>query len=170
MFVIIRERIDFGGINRGDVNSRSIGGITGIAHGFSCPATPGFGNAVGVDQEAQTERQRRLWVRFGLAALALEKHVDKLNRYLEADGFKTSRATSLDSVSSRCPTSGSTRFSTIAPARRKSCAGHGAVIEGESPLWDQSEATVGERQLHEPARATEVAEARLAADRRRYEK
>ena len=29
------------------------------------------------------------------------------------------------------------------------CAGHGAVIEGESPLWDLSEVTMSEKQLHE---------------------
>ena len=40
----------------------------------------------------------------------------------------------------------------------RSCAGHGAVIEGESPLWDLSEVTMSERQLHEPIRVTEVAE------------
>ena len=43
-------------------------------------------------------------------------------------------------------------------SRSGSCAGHGAVIEGESPLWDLSEVTMSERQLHEPPRATEVAE------------
>ena len=45
----------------------------------------------------------------------------------------------------------------------RSCAGHGAVIEGESPLWDLSEVTMSERQLHEPTRATEVAERGFAA-------
>ena len=36
------------------------------------------------------------------------------------------------------------------------CAGHGAVIEGESPLWVLSEVTMSERQLHESTSATEV--------------
>ena len=35
-------------------------------------------------------------------------------------------------------------------ASERRCAGHGAVIEGESPLWDLSEVTMSERQLHEP--------------------
>ena len=46
--------------------------------------------------------------------------------------------------------------------RAGSCAGHGAVIEGESPLWDLSEVTMSERQLHESIRATEVAEVGFA--------
>ena len=44
----------------------------------------------------------------------------------------------------------------------RSCAGHDAVIEGESPLWDLSEVTMSERQLHEPIRVTEVAESGFA--------
>jgi hypothetical protein len=36
------------------------------------------------------------------------------------------------------------------------CARHGAVIEGESPLWDLSEVTMSEKQLHEPTAPAEV--------------
>ena len=42
------------------------------------------------------------------------------------------------------------------------CAGHGAVIEGESPLWDLSEVTMSERQLHEPSPVAKAAGARFA--------
>ena len=36
------------------------------------------------------------------------------------------------------------------------CARHGTVIEGESPLWDLSEVTMSEKQLHVPTSPTEV--------------
>ena len=42
--------------------------------------------------------------------------------------------------------------SVLSDKRLSRCAGHGAVIEGESPLWDLSEVTMSEKQLHESSR------------------
>ena len=50
----------------------------------------------------------------------------------------------------------------INSATRVLCVGgdtrHGAVIEGESPLWDLAEVTRSEKQLHELPSAIEVAD------------
>ena len=50
------------------------------------------------------------------------------------------------------------KFIKLSPAAQGCwrCAGRGAVIEGESPLWHLSEVTMSEKQLHELVSLIEV--------------